>query len=275
MAGKADVDRPWNATAFFVFTFGFSWGLWLPGWLITLGWLPAGILPTPLLQGLVVLGGTGPSLVALLLVARRERLSGVWTLLRRAFQFRRGRRALPAFGLLPAVVLAAHALNFGLRGVPMPRRPILAEPWWIPVLFAVFWVLQFSEEPGWRGFALERLRLRLGPVVSSLLVGGVWALWHLPMFFSRGFGQHDHGIPFTPFAVTLILVSILMTWLQERTGGSLVPAMLLHAWINTLGEVLPLYDPVTGETGAWWIANALLAILVFVGGAISPPPQAG
>ena len=42
------------------------------------------------------------------------------------------------------------------------------------------------EEIGWRGFALPRLEQRYGPMAASLLLGIIWAFWHMPVWFTRG-----------------------------------------------------------------------------------------
>ena len=58
-----------------------------------------------------------------------------------------------------------------------------------------------SEEIGWRGYALERLQTRWNALTSSLIVGLVWALWHLPLFMMVGTSQHELGIPFIGFLI--------------------------------------------------------------------------
>lgn len=256
-AAQGDVIR------FFSLAFAFSWLLWLPDLLKTWG-MPGGGPASHGLHGAIqILGGLGPTFAAVWLTGRRRGWAGIQALIRRTIQVRLGLwTLLPTLLLIPLAVLAAHLANHALTGAPIPRRPILSEPWMILVLFAVFWVMQYSEEPGWRGFALERLQARWGPLAASLLLGFLWAAWHLPMFLSAGFPQHDHRMPFAAFTITLMLVSVLITWLQNKARGSLVPAMALHAWVNTSGEVMPLMDRASGHAGAWWAANGVLLLIV-------------
>ena len=89
-----------------------------------------------------------------------------------------------------------------------------------------------SEEIGWRGYALERLQTRWNALTSSLIVGLVWALWHLPLFMMVGTSQHELGIPFIGFLVGLMASSILYTWLYNNTKQSIWSAILLH-WLYT------------------------------------------
>jgi membrane protease YdiL (CAAX protease family) len=85
-----------------------------------------------------------------------------------------------------------------------------------------------SEEIGWRGYALEKLQTRWSALTSSLIVGLVWALWHLPLFMMVGTSQHELGVSFTGLLITLMASSILYTWLYNNTKRSLWSAILLH-----------------------------------------------
>ena len=103
-----------------------------------------------------------------------------------------------------------------------------------------------------RSFFQPFARLRLGRL-------------HLPMFLSRGFGQHDNHLPFLQFLLTLVLLSVLITWFQNNTNNSLVPAFVIHAFVNLSGEVLPLVEKNTEKQGdyrAWVILNMLLLLTV-------------
>jgi membrane protease YdiL (CAAX protease family) len=79
------------------------------------------------------------------------------------------------------------------------------------------------EELGWRGCALDRLQERDSALISSLIIGGTWALWHLPLFFIAGTYQHGLGVgtpAFWLFMVTKFPDSILMTWIYNNTRRS-------------------------------------------------------
>ena len=250
-----------QALRFFLLTFLFSWLLWLPGVLITQGLLPPGARLKAVAGVCNWVAGTGPSLVALLLVLASGGKPAVRRIFARVLQARLGPWYWPTFLLLPVIIVAAHLVNLELFHVPFPRTGLLAEPWWIPVVFALCFLMQFGEELGWRGYALDLLQTRWNALLSSLILGAAWALWHLPMFLSNGFGHHDYHLPFGQFCLTLILVSILVTWLQNNTDQSLVPAFVLHAMVNLSGEVLPLLDKkrdIQGDCRVWMIVNILL-----------------
>jgi membrane protease YdiL (CAAX protease family) len=89
-----------------------------------------------------------------------------------------------------------------------------------------------SEEIGWRGYALKRLQTQWNALTSSLIVGLVWALWHLPLFMMVGTSQHELGLPFIGFLVGIMANSILYTWLYNNTKQSIWSAILFH-WLYT------------------------------------------
>ncbi|MHC4728908.1 MAG: CPBP family intramembrane glutamic endopeptidase [Planctomycetota bacterium] len=113
--------------------------------------------------------------------------------------------------IIPITLVVSHWLNAVLFGAPFPKTGLLDEPWWIPVVFLIFCILQCSEEFGWRGYALERLQLRWNATVSSVILGVIWTIWHIPVFFSLGYGHHDKQLPFGQFLATLVLVSLFIT----------------------------------------------------------------
>jgi membrane protease YdiL (CAAX protease family) len=99
-----------------------------------------------------------------------------------------------------------------------------------------------SEEPGWRGFALPRLQAKFSPLVSSLILGVIWAVWHAPGRFG---GIEAKSLSDTLVEWVLILfVTVIFTWLFNRTKGSVLVTVLAHPAMNTTGNFL------TGSLGA-------------------------
>jgi membrane protease YdiL (CAAX protease family) len=93
-----------------------------------------------------------------------------------------------------------------------------------------------NEESGWRGFALPRLQTRYPVIVAAGIVGFFWALWHLPYDLGNGesltfiFGQR---------LLWRLIFSILLTWLYNRTNGSILAPALFHPAMNVFGDNLP------------------------------------
>ena len=250
---------------FIILTFLLSWLAWLPGVLLTYHYIEPNEFVVKLDSILKWIGGVVPSLIAFFLIYREQGYGGIKVLVSRVFKLRLRFWYFPIFLIIPIGLVMAHSINT-LLSHPFPSTSILSEPWMILPLFILFLFMVAGEEFGWRGFALDRLQTKWSALFSSVILGGVWAIWHIPMFLSNGFGQHDLQLPFGQFFLTLILVSILITWLQNNTG-SLAPAFILHAFINLSGEVLPLIDKNTkyqGNYSQWIIINIILAVVVIL-----------
>jgi membrane protease YdiL (CAAX protease family) len=248
---------------FFILTFLLSWLAWLPGVLITNHFIKANEFVLQLDNILKWLGGAVPSLVAFFLIYKEQRFKGLKTLISRVFKLKLGYWYIPIFLILPIGLILAHFINT-LFGHPFPNPPILGEPWMILPLFILFLIMVASEEFGWRGFALEKMQTKWNALTSSIILGSLWSLWHIPMFLSKGFPHHDKPLPFGQLFLTFLFVSILITWLQNNTR-SLAPAFILHALVNLSGEVLPLIDmnkETQGNYSQWIITNLILAVIV-------------
>ena len=158
---------------------------------------------------------------------------------------------LLALGLPPAVYLAGVGAAAALGGqFPFHPALLLALVYFLPA--------NFGEEVGWRGYALPRLQARYGPLPASLLVGALWALFHLPASLTQA------PIYFGILTALLLATSILMTWVFNRTAGSVPVVAVVHASMDTMTLVTPL-----GETGTPVVAYALVAAaMALVAGAL-------
>ena len=118
------------------------------------------------------------------------------------------------------------------------------------------WV-QAGEEIGWRGYALPRLSDRLGLAPASVILGIIWASWHLPLFFVPA--SDTHGQSFPLFLLQVTALSVAMAWLYWRTGGSLLLVMLLHAAVNNTKDIVP--SAVPGAMNAFALSTSVVAWL--------------
>jgi membrane protease YdiL (CAAX protease family) len=93
----------------------------------------------------------------------------------------------------------------------------------------------FGEETGWRGYALPQLQRRWSPVTAAVLVAAGWAVWHIPQFFLLKSYQ-DFSTPMIPvFLVGLAGGSVVLTWLYNRSGSSILSVAVWHGLYNTTG----------------------------------------
>jgi membrane protease YdiL (CAAX protease family) len=101
-----------------------------------------------------------------------------------------------------------------------------------------------AEELGWRGFALDGLQSKWSALVSSLVLGIFWWLWHFPLFFTIGMIQSEWGIgslTFWTFTASVLAQAVLYTWVYNNTRRSILAAILLHFMSNsTLNLLLPI-----------------------------------
>jgi membrane protease YdiL (CAAX protease family) len=109
-----------------------------------------------------------------------------------------------------------------------------------------------GEEVGWRGYALPKLQAGYSALVSSVILGVIWTLWHLPLFFNPATGYSI--TPFWVFLVFILPVSILITWVFNSTEGSVPIIMILHAMLNAstspLWRAIPDYSTREATTTA-------------------------
>jgi len=155
--------------------------------------------------------------------------------------------AFPVF-LLASAVVAQHA------HLPLaePARGMLVLV--LVILCAVRFIhnLTFTalyEEPGWRGFLLPTLQERFSPLVASIFIWLPWGLWHAPLDFSGGIGS-NFALWVKVRLIYFIPITILLTWLYNRSGGLLSPA-LFHAAMNVFPFLLPYSPPMLSLIFLW------------------------
>ena len=117
-----------------------------------------------------------------------------------------------------------------------------------------------GEELAWRGFALPRLLTGHNALVASLILGAIWALWHLPLVWTEGAPMYH--LPIWLFLLDIPAKSVLFTWVFLHTRGSALLAVLLHAATN-LFVVSPIL-PNTGDLTLLLLAAAAKWLLVVV-----------
>ena len=255
---------------FYLLAFAFTWSYWVPRALISRGFV-AGSVP----DALALLAGYGPALAAVLTAFMFDGASGLRPLLRGLVRWRVGLRWYAAALLLPGVItLTAIAMNVLLgmspgSAQPGDQSPIAPGPplWQRALLLVVMFTLGFDglgEELGWRGFALPRLLERYSALTASLIVGALWAAWHLPYALTDGTAMS--GAPFLSFLPGMFAAAILYTWIFSNTQGSVLLAILFHAANNTTYHLLPALVPAAGDTGnmglivQWAVVAAVVLI---------------
>jgi membrane protease YdiL (CAAX protease family) len=121
-----------------------------------------------------------------------------------------------------------------------------------------------GEEAGWRGFALPRLQGHFTALTSTLILGLIWAAWHIPMWFIPGIPEGQ--IPFWLFTIDKIATAIALTWIFNGTGGSLLAAGLLHLTQNLAININAQLGLMPQDVGYCTIValDVVLAILLII-----------
>jgi membrane protease YdiL (CAAX protease family) len=237
---------------FFLLTFAVTWTCFIT---VAVA-IPA---EKPLGYALVLVGAYAPSYVALSLTAWRERQQGVWAVLRHVIQWQVATRwYLFAVFYIATIKLTAALILRACTGA-WPRFG--TTPWYvIPLAIAFSTPFQAGEEIGWRGYALPRLSDRLGLRWASILLGVIWAVWHLPQFFIRA--SDTYGQSFPIFALQVVAISVTLAWLWNITAKSLLLPMLLHSAVNNSKDIVPSATP--GASNAFRLGASAVAWLTIL-----------
>jgi membrane protease YdiL (CAAX protease family) len=245
-----------SLVAFFSLTYALTWTCWY-----AVQALSGGGHPDPLRAAirapLLYLGIFAPSLVAMALTARTEGRAGLRALLVRLVQWQVGARWYVFAACYMAAIKLAAALVHRLAAGAWPRFG--NDAWYVLAVATVFSTpVQAGEEIGWRGYALDRLGARMGLAGASVLVGILWACWHLPLFFffpaADTFGQS-----FPVYVLQVTAISVAMAWLWGNTKKSLLLVMLLHAAVNNTKDIVP--SAVPGATNPFALSTSPVAWL--------------
>lgn len=188
---------------------------------------------------------------------------------------------------LPGVYLLGAGLTL-LFGGPVPTPALFGYDGDGAILLLVVAFLYGAvfgggnEELGWRGFMLPALQARHSPLVASLIIALAWSFWHLPLHIGGFYGGSQMAgassvvIAMIVRTLQMLPLTILFTWLYNRSGGNLLLMVVLHALVTVSAFIVPF-------TQLSMIAGLLLVVtLVFHdemwkrlagGGAVSSAPQ--
>lgn len=212
-------NRP--AVTFVLLAYGLSWGVWTGGYLL----LPASVPFVPI----VFLGVFGPAVAGALTVRLRGESVRDWLHATLFWQVSPW-WALVAV-LVPVLVYGIGAAILVAVGTPtQPDNLGLGVAVFVGGLPTATLLSGGNEELGWRGFLLPRLQQRYDALSASLLVGVVWAGWHLPVYMLP-LGLTNG--PFALFVPFIVLFSVVFTWVYNSTNGSVLVAMILHGSMNS------------------------------------------
>lgn len=235
----------------------------IPFGIVAAGWLPVGFRQFSALSA---------SLAGIVAAAIAGRKGGVRELLKRGLIWRVGIQwwAIALFfTIIPSI---AGLYLFNLLGGPTVDwsglQPLYTV---VPSIIMLTILAGIGEEYGWRGFALPRLQTRYNALVSSIIIGTLWSIWHIPLYFLEGSLQYnfrmDAGLipAILGYTVYLIAWSIQFTWIFNNTKGSVLLAAVFHGAGNAwMGSYIDVYRGYWGGVLTHAAVSVVIAIVIVV-----------
>ena len=208
-----------------------------------------------------LLAAFGPSLAGLFAIAVQSGKSGLRRILLSLTGFGKPKWTWYLFSLIfpPLIMLISLWIHIAMGGTGLAFNDPAEIYRVIPVFLLVLFFSVLGEEIGWRGFALPWLQERFSALTSSLILGFIWAVWHLPLWWIPG--DFHQQLPLIWFLIQTVSITILYTWVFNATKGSLLIILLLHAASNTAFGVLPMLpEAASGSLRPAWLLNVLLVL---------------
>ena len=240
------MEKNWMSTKylvlFFVLTLAWTW---------ICGFIPVifGFTETGMGTFIFYFGGGAPSVVALFLVFLTYPKDNRIDYFRRCFSLKQAGWKWPLITIAVFAALSTVSIVVGvcLLGFDMPTmdyiRAIVANP--LNILLVLLLSLisgPLNEEFGWRGYALDRLLVKFGFLKGSLILGFIWAIWHLPWYFTPGQAQYNllkdsvfHALMFIP---SVMMLSVFVSLVYVKTNRSILAGALVHMFSNLIGSQL-------------------------------------
>lgn len=223
-----------------------------------------GMFPSELVFVFVIVGGVSPAIAALIVVRLEFGKGGVEYLFSQFSRKGFSKLWFLTAVLLPLALTVSAILLWSIAGgIYVLDLTKLAE---FPPILIVNFLMNMWEEIGWRGYALPALQKKHNALISSLIVGGFWALWHWPHFAVKDNVMAVNYHNYLWFAVFILLYSISYTWLYNYTNGSLFTVSLYHASTNAANTILFVEANISHSIfPCYFLTVAILATaLVFV-----------
>lgn len=253
------VDRH-RILSFFVGTFSFSWTFWI-GIAVSTDAQSLGLIA-------VVPGAFGPPLAALAVVW----LTGddVRNWLQTVGRIHASLRWYGIALMVPVAMVTVGTIVLAVLGVDLAVGELpLRITIFLPTVLFMALLGGGQEELGWRGFVLPRLERRFRPWSAAIALGIIWAVWHLPLFYLPGASQF--GRSFTIYGINVIGLSVLFTWLYNKSA-SVAVVTVLHGSYNAAVMLYPvpidqLNDSIAGSnvlivgTATAWLAALMVIVL--------------
>ncbi len=214
-------------TKFFILVFILSVPFWLFGYFVDLsGKVPVNIPISALMLFC-------PGIAAVILIPKGR----VKELLKRVFDYQKITNLfwyIPIFFLMPALMFLTFLLMNRLQ-ITLPKFEIKTTD--ALFLTILFFIAAIAEELGWTGYATAVLQKKESPLKTALIIGIVWAIWHIIPFWQA----HRNTSWIFWQCVGTIALRIIFVWLYNKSGQSLFAIIICHTTVNLSEFYFPNY----------------------------------
>ena len=212
----------------------------------------AGFIAVTMYRGITV--AFAPAWAMLILLKKHGQIRGVKHFLLRIFKTE---------NIFKTIIITAVFL-IGYFVIVMLSGQFLGDTWLFAIT-ALPWLVAGiigggMEEPGWRGFLQPALDEKFPFVLSALIVGVIWAVWHIPGWFVQSIGQSY--VNFFSFTIYCIGLSFVMAALYKLTKN-VFAIVLFHSWTNAIGGIFSM-EIILTPPGFTLIAIFAIQIIVSV-----------
>jgi len=219
---------------FFIITFILT----IPGYILC-GLASKNILfPKEMAIPFLALSAIAPIGAAVILTCRKKKKGRIKKILKRSFDYKRIEKKiwyLPILLLVPFLfAIALGIMKFIGYSIPDPMFPIKA----IPILFISFFIMALGEEIGWMGYAFKPMQNRLSTLGATLLLGLIWAIWHIPFYIFL----MDDPIFIITQCISLFTLRFIFVWIFNHTGESVFAMIVFHSVYNVTNGAFPNYQ---------------------------------
>jgi len=266
MDDKAARGRNLRSMALYLaVAFVMAWSLWLVGWLITQHKLALPIFPV------LVVGSFAPLVGAAVVTLSEGGIGRMARFFARGFDPRMGWGVLlVSLLLMPAIAVVVEFAHAQLTHTLPHFTMSLAE---VPLNYVFLFVLggTLAEEYGW-SLLSDKLDAVLPLKTSTLVLGVIWALWHLPLFFIVTPGAIQGYTPFHIFLIATVSMRFLFAWAYHRGGYNILSNMLFHTGSNMAYSIVAVAPyPEDPSTGRIWMFAGLTIVSALVLWIVAPP----
>jgi len=263
---KAEGRRTLRSMALFLaVAFVMAWTSWFVAWLITQHRLALPIFPV------LVLGSFGPFAGAAVVTFHEGGVRRMAWFFGRILAWRMGWSVfLVAVFMMPGMAVGVEFAHAQLAHVAPHFTMTLAD---LPLTYLMLFVVggTLAEEYGW-SLLSDKLDAVLPLKSSTLLLGLIWAFWHLPLFFIVTTGAIQGYTPFHIFLVATVAMRFLFAWAYHRGGYNILSNMLFHTASNLAYSIVAVApDPQDPSTGRIWMFAGLTIVSALVLWIAAPP----